>query len=52
MPEKATMWFRVGGLGHIVSVDLQTEINHVDNQSINPAYVRAPQYERTLNVKV
>ena len=43
MPQPPTMWFRVWALGHVVSVGLETEINHVGSQLINHAYIMEPQ---------
>lgn len=40
MPGRPTVWFGVWALGHMVSVDLETEINHVGSQLINHGYIR------------
>lgn len=42
MPEKPTIWFKVGALGHIVSVNLENEIKHMGNQSVSSTYVIEP----------
>lgn len=33
---RKTTWFHVGALGHMVSVNLETEVNHAGSQSIMP----------------
>lgn len=37
-PKWPTMWFTVEVLGHVVSVNPETEINHRDNPSIMPTW--------------
>lgn len=39
IPEGTARRLRVGTLGHMVSVHLETEVNHVVNQSINHVHV-------------
>ena len=43
---------RIGALSHAVSVHLEAEINHMDNQSVNQSCVCNGAPIKTLNTKV
>lgn len=33
---RKTTWFHAGALGHVVSINLKTEVNHAGRQSFMP----------------
>ena len=41
-PERPTMGFRKGALGHMLSRSLENEFNHMGDQSIHHVYIMKP----------